>query len=737
MKTTREFNALLRDCNVQAAYEDVSGRRRRASVDALLSLLQSLGVDIDKPAQATGILRARQHARNLQGIEPVHVAWNGGPRPVAITLPSAFGGGQIDYRIECGSQLIERSVRFDSLPLSAENSSRSSDFVSRMLPLPGDLPWGYHRLRLSAEGRILESLIISTPRKAFVRDNAQAAAKKTHRSNGEARRVPRWGVFLPLYALRTRRDWGVGDFTDLSDLMDWVGGLGASDVGTLPLLAAFLDEPYEISPYRPVSRLFWNELYIDVEAIPELKNCAECRELVSSESFRRQIEAQRSSELVDYRTVMKRKREVLEPLSARVFQERFARFAEFQEFVKQNPAVEDYARFRAVCERQRAAWPSWPERLKGGHVDDTDYDPSVANYHLFAQWIAHEQLAGLQSRSTGGASDTHEKASGTQTDGCRLYLDLPIGVDPRGYDVWRHRQMFAPDTSIGSPPDVVFPKGQDWALPPMVPERLRADGYDLFRRVMESSCKFAGRLRIDHVLGFHRLYCIPPGFGADQGAYVRYNADELYAVAILESHRNRCELVGENLGTVPISVDRQIARHGISGMWVAPYELEPGRRAGLSPPPPQHVAMLNTHDMPPLAAWWKAADVEDRVELGLVNGDGAARERDERLVATGQLKDWLQSLDLLTMEDELQGNADPPVLPLLRGIAASEARLLLINLEDLWLETRPQNIPSVSDQRPNWCRKARYRLEEIMRLPEVIEALREANELRKAKEPII
>ncbi|HJQ79194.1 MAG TPA: 4-alpha-glucanotransferase [Lacipirellulaceae bacterium] len=723
MKATREFNALLRDCNVQAAYEDVTGRRRRASVDALLSLLQSLGIEIDRPDQATGILRARQHERSLQGIEPVHVAWNGAPQPIAISLPAAFGGGQIDYRIECGSQIIERSIRFDSLPLSAENSSRSSDFVSRMLPLPGNLPWRYHRLRLTAEGRNFESLIISTPRKAFVRDDAQAAANKTHHSNGEARRGRSWGVFLPLYALRTRRDWGVGDFTDLGELMDWVGALGASDVGTLPLLATFLDEPYEISPYRPASRLFWNELYIDVESIPEMRGCTESRQLVSSDGFRRRIAAQRGSELVDYCEVMKLKREVLAPLAAKFFEERPQRFDELAKFILDNPALIDYARFRAVCERQRASWPSWPERLNSGDVTDRDYDKSILDYHVYVQWIAHEQLAALRRRG--------------EAAGCNLYLDLPIGVDPRGYDVWRHREMFAPETSVGSPPDVVFPKGQDWGLPPMVPERLRAEGYVLFRRVMETSCKFAGRLRIDHVLGFHRLYCIPPGFEADQGAYVRYNADELYAVATLESHRNRCELVGENLGTVPISVDRQIARHGIAGMWVAPYELEPGRRAGLSPPPPQHVAMLNTHDMPPLAAWWKAADVADRIELGLVNGEAAARERDERLIAIGQLKDWLRSLDLPTMEDELQGDADVPVRPLLRGIAASEARLVLINLEDLWLETRPQNIPSVSDQRPNWRRKTRYRLDEIMRLPEVIEALRETNELRKAKEPTI
>ncbi len=732
MKANREFNALLRDCNVQAAYEDVTRRRRRASVDALLALLQTLRVEISEPDDAGKIMRARRHERRLRGIEPVHVAWNGVLRPVVVTLPSAFGGGTVDYHIDCESKAIEGSVKFDALPV-ADNGDRSSDFVSRKLQLPQNLPQGYHRLRINAEGRSLESLIISAPRRAFIRDEMPVAAVESHRANGEAIRRRAWGVFLPLYALRTKQDWGVGDFSDLGALVDWIGRQGGSDVGTLPLLAAFLDEPFENSPYRPVSRLFWNELYIDVESVPELNQCPECRELIASDSFRRRIEAQRNSELVDYREVMILKRQVLEPLSAKFFDERPARFSDFQKFVRENPAVEDYARFRSVCESQRAAWPTWPQQMKDGLVDETDYAKSTSNYYIYVQWVAHEQLAALERRGTHGSTGG---ASGTQAGGCKLYLDLPIGVDPRGYDVWRHREIFGVGASVGSPPDVVFPKGQDWALPPMIPERLRADGYDLFRRVMETSCKFAGRLRIDHVLGFHRLYCIPPGFGADQGAYVRYNADELYAVAILESHRNRCELVGENLGTVPVSVDRQMARHGIAGMWVAPYELEPGRRAGLSPPPPKHVAMLNTHDMPPLAAWWKAVDVNERVELGLVNGEAADREREERFVATGQLKDWLRSLGRLTMEGEPREDNGVPVLPLVRGIAASEARLVLINLEDLWLETRPQNIPSVSNERPNWRRKARYRLDEIMTLPEVIEALRDANKLRRTKEPI-
>ena len=302
---TAEFNALLRDCRVQAGYDDVSGRRRRASLDALLALLRALGVEIRDPSQAAQLLQDRQHQRRLRGVEPVHVAWNGSLRPAVITLPSALAGDSLSYRLDVGNDWIERTHKLDDLPMSADPDGGSSDFVSRRLPLPKKLPWGYHKLQIDAGGQAFHSLIVAAPRKALDRDEAPHGAGPHHQTNGEATKRRPWGCFLPLHALRTERDCGVGDFSALGELMEWVGRLGGSDVGTLPLLAAFLDEPLEVSPYRPASRLFWNELYIDIEAIPELQHSPECRQWVASDGFRQRVEALRNSELVDYRQVMK------------------------------------------------------------------------------------------------------------------------------------------------------------------------------------------------------------------------------------------------------------------------------------------------------------------------------------------------------------------------------------------------------------------------------------------------
>jgi 4-alpha-glucanotransferase len=480
------------------------------------------------------------------------------------------------------------------------------------------------------------------------------------------------------------------------------------------LLAAFLDEPLEISPYRPASRLFWNELYIDVEAVPELHKCQQCTQLIESPEFQASKDTLRMSERVDYREAMRLKRRVLELLAANFFAND-TDLQRMKKFVRKNPHVEDYARFRAAHERQRKSWQDWPVGLKDGRFEQGDYDPSVMNYHLFVQWVANAQLAQLRDESN--------------TLDCYLYLDLPTGVHPEGFDTWRYQQEYVEGASVGAPPDVVFPKGQDWGLPPLHPELGRQNGHELFRKVMQNNCQYAGRLRIDHILGFHRLYCIPRGASATQGAFVRYPAEELYAIAIVESHRWGCELVGENLGTVPSGVDRRMKAHDIAGMWVAPYELEPGRRTMLKAPTHHDVAMLNTHDMPPLAAWWKGLDIDERLDLGLIDGQTVDQECEQRSIAIQHLKKWLHTDGELTKEDEVIED-EPPVSELLRRIASTSARLLLINLEDLWFETRSQNIPGLSTELTNWQRKARFRLEEFRNMSQITNLLREVHALR-------
>src|SRR3990170_1869165 len=496
------LRALARLYGVQTAYDDDARHRRPASPEALQLVLRALGAPLESFRDAAAALRERRESLWKRGVEPVTVAWEGGPAALELRLPADQARGPLACHLRLESGDVEKwavdSARLASVRAVEVEGKR---YVGKRLPLPHRLPWGYHRLTVETHGRLFECMIISAPLRAY----------SSH--DDSARKL--WGVFLPLYALHSGRSWGGGDFADLEGLVEWVAGLGGSVVSTLPLLAAFLDEPCDPSPYAPASRLFWNELYLDVARIPELKDCVPAQALMASGEVQREIEALRASSVVDYRRQMAVKRRVLEELACSFFLEASGRSADFRRFVAANPEVEDYARFRATGERQRAPWPSWSRPLCDGLLTEGDYDEQARRYHLYVQWVAHEQIRALSEHSTHA--------------GVNLYFDLPLGVHPYSYDVWRELEAFVLGVSGGAPPDVVFTRGQDWGFPPLHPEAIREQGYRYVIAYLRHHLQHTTLLRIDHVMGLHRLFWIPKGLEARDGVYVRYPAEELYA----------------------------------------------------------------------------------------------------------------------------------------------------------------------------------------------------------------
>jgi 4-alpha-glucanotransferase len=573
-------------------------------------------------------------------------------------------------------------------------------YIAKRFTLSGKLPYGYHRLNVEAAGRCCQSLVISTSSRAFGFD-----AGKSQRS---------WGVFLPLYAAHSQRSWGAGDYSDLESLATWVGELGGDVVATLPLLCTFLDEPFEPSPYTPVSRLMWNEFYIDVTRLPEMKKSASAQALLESTSVQRDIAMLRESPLVDYKRQMVLKRRVLEVLCRCLFSESSSRLESLQGFVRTHPAVEEYARFRSTLEQRRAPWPSWPQRLRKGQLQKGDYDESTSRYYLYAQWAAQQQVQALLKKAG--------------NDGAKLCLDFPLGVHPHGYDVWRNQNCFVLDVRVGAPPDAVFTAGQDWESPPLHPEKIREQGYGYFIACLRHHMRFASILRIDHVMGLHRLFWIPHGMEPEQGVYVRYPTDDLYAIIALESHRNEAIIEGEDLGTVPPYIRPAMKRHGLYRSYVLQYELSSDSGKGARTVPSRSVASINTHDMPPFAAYWQGFDIEQRMELGLLDRATSRHERKEREFLKRALVKFLQRRGFAQ-----PGSDDPKaiLIAILAFLSASQAQLILVNLEDLWLETEAQNMPGTSDECPNWRRKSRYPVETLFRMPEVVDILQEVDRLRK------
>jgi 4-alpha-glucanotransferase len=704
---SHELKELAGLYGVQTRYTSASGETCVASEAALVPILKSLGADLTNGYAAAAEARLADFAAQL--VEPVCVLWSSAPAMVPLLLRES-DGGTISARLTCedGSR-TNWTANVCDLSVQQITSVGAERYVRRKLALPNRPDLGYHTLEVTWGGQTWTTHVLSAPEQAWLPDGAVPAKS--------------WGVFLPLYALRTERDWGVGDFSDLKSLVTWTQSLGGTVVATLPLLAAFLkNEPYEPSPYSPASRLFWNELFVDVESLAEFRASPAAQALVQSDAFQSRLAASRRAELVDYAGVMALKREVLEILAAELHTSSGTRKAELERLRSSSESgLADYARFRAVCERRGASWWTWPEPLRSGTITPADYDESAAWYHAYVQWVTDEQLRDFSA---------HASASGPG-----LYLDLPLGVNSDSYDVWREREAFAIDMSAGAPPDPFFPGGQCWGFPPLHPERIRASGYRYFRDVIRHHMRHAGILRLDHIMGLTRLYWIPHGISAKEGVYVQYRLAEFCAILCIESHRNRTVLVGEDLGTVPPEIPAAMQRHKIHQMYVAQFSVNPQSTVTLAPAPATSYAGVNSHDMPPFAAFWHGTDIADRLDLGILTAEQGREAEADRAQMRAAMQQFLRG----EVDPRLKGEDATAVLQaILRYLAGGDAPVLLVNLEDLWGETLPQNIPGTWRERPNWRRRARLSLAEICESAGVLSMLQAVDsEVRKTSAEVV
>ncbi len=682
---------------IKTAYLDMNERLRPASTDSLLAVLKAMGAPVSTLQDVPSALREKRLQLWQRPLEPVTVFRNSG----ILTIDLRLLAGSAD--IPMTAALLMENGETKTLYWRGEDASiikscnvEGRKYVTLRLYLPEQLPPGYHTLKMDLKGQIAESLIISAPSRAY---SPTETSEKI------------WGVFLPLYALYSRGSWGAGDFSDMETLMMWISEMGGQMLATLPLLASFFDVKFGSTPYVPASRLFWNEFYLDLERIPEFHESSAAQSLFHSDSFQKEISALRNATTVDYQCQLSLKRKIMEELAEYLYNEKPERFSDLQRYIESDNRIEDYARFRAAGEQHGICWRDWPKRMQDGELREGDYSETIKRYHLYAQWLAQEQIRDLSGKA--------------RKNNLFLYMDLPVGVHPCSYDVWRERDSFVTGVNGGAPPDPVFTSGQSWNFPPLHPENMRNNGYRYIIDCLQCQLKHAGMLRIDHMMNFHRLFWIPQGMENREGVYVGYRADELYAILTLESYRHRSVVIGEDLGMVPPEVRPAMASHGIYRMFVGQYELIAENALGKIPA--HAVASLNTHDMYPFAAFWEEKDIAERQKIKLVDKGEAQKEAKQRR----QMKSAL-----LKMYQEKGGRKDisPDTGAVLRTIlnflANSPAYAVLINLEDLWLEIQPQNVPGTQSDY-NWSRKARYSFEEFSSLREVVDVLREIEMARK------
>lgn len=711
------IDELARLCGVQRSYHDIWGNVREATRETELAFLRAMGVDLDGEETLRRAISERTEGRWIRVLPKVQVArQQHGRARLALTVREEHASRPWIWRcVEEGGREHSGRVVPQELGEPERRHVRGASFARFQWTPPLDLPLGYHHVevRLDEEHAPVERCtLIVAPAKCWVPPALR-----------EGERL--WGPAVQLYALRSARDFGVGDFSDLLQLVSGLGRMGAGFVGVNPLHALFPHNPAHKSPYSPSSRLFLNVLYIDVEAEPDFEECAEARALVSQPEFRERWRAMREARLVDYPGAMALKRPVLE-LMYRHFREQHLRLAdderaqEFRAFLADGgEALEAHARFEALQEHFHAAdasvwgWPVWPEAYRDPR------SPEVARFaethrdrvELFAylQWLAEQQLARAAEVA---------RAVGMPLG---LYVDLAVGVDGAGSEAWGWKDLYATGVSVGAPPDDFALQGQNWGLPPLIPERLVETAYAPFIETLRLNMRRAGALRIDHVMALMRLFWIPPGGKAAEGAYISYPFDDLLAILALESQRHECLVIGEDLGTVPGEVRAALAEHEVLSYRVFLFENdERGEPKAPDAFPRCALVTFSTHDLPTLAGFWKGRDLALRDELGLF----PSHEMRERLHDWRNHQRWaflraLQREGLAPDPARLDPAQWPEVAPeLMRAIHAYVARtpswLMAVQLEDVLGVTEQANLPSTVDEHPNWQRKLPLTVEEIL-----------------------
>ncbi|MEA2002931.1 MAG: 4-alpha-glucanotransferase [Actinomycetota bacterium] len=517
------------------------------------------------------------------------------------------------------------------------------------------LPLGYHQLHLAPD--VPTSLVISAPVTAYPAP------------------LNELGVLAPVYSMRSEHnDTGMGNLSHLNQLADVALVTGATVVGTLPLVATFPDQP---SPYSPASRRAWNETLIDLTAVP---------------GWRGTLPMATGDQLwVDYAKTGNAIRDQIATYAKQTREMPQIR-SQIDQFAAGNPEIALYAEFRARCDEHGRNWRAWPESAGAA--------PDRVDYHITAQWLASDQLSIL--------GDT------LQSRGQYLYLDLPIGCHPDGFDIWAQPEIYA-RASVGAPPDPLFLGGQDWGLPAVVPHQSRLEGHASFVKAVRHQLSIAGLLRIDHVMGLHRMWWVPHGLAATQGTYVMQPTEEMFAIVCLESTRAEAAVVGENLGTVPPAVSDALRSHRLLGMKVA--------QDGLDEPEAADLIALSTHDTPPFAAWWKARDITDAADLGMYDderGDAALASREETIT---YLEKLFSTTGLVETRDAIT-----------EWMATSEAAIALVNIDDLWEEERRQNIPGTDTERPNWRARHAHTMEELAANGNLRSRLENLHEIRQRRE---
>jgi 4-alpha-glucanotransferase len=696
-QSSQSLNTLVSALGIETGYTDVFGRPHTMSEAARDCILKAFGLD---PAHPQAALDAMYFQPERSFLEPAYV----------VTASEIASDVSVTIRY------AQFETRFEWLLSLESGESRQGEFYPNQLPvlgwpvdgtarlqllnLPTDLPWGYHQLTLknTQTGDTDTARFIVTPNQCY-RPEALKHSKL-------------WGPAVQLYSLKSDSNWGMGDLADLDAVIDWCSENGASVIGLNPLHQLFPNNVHHISPYSPSSQTAFNIWYLRPEAVSHYEDATDVQAALASPEWQGRLAQYRQTERVDYAGVLSAKFTILKKLYQSFLAQHVANQTSealaFQEYCENAPApVHHVALFEALQAHFQAqdasifGWPRWPEAYHNPYSDvvrtfSSDHRDEV-NFYLYLQWQMTQQLSRVTARV---------KERGLEIG---LYLDLSVGVDSSGAQVWANRELYALSARVGCPPDALNQKGQDWGLPPIIPQKLREQGYELFVQMLQENMRYAGALRLDHVMGLYRLFWIPAELGATEGTYVKYPFMDLVKLIALESHRNECVVIGEDLGTIVPAVQEAMQNWQMLSYKVLYFEKD-GPDQFTHPSQYTQVALVaaGTHDLPTLQGFWHEDDIRLRTELNLYPSDEMRAEQiAERQVDKQALLNLLHHEGLIS--DEQRTPTETLSTELITAIqvllARSNSALQLVQVEDMLGQREQMNVPGTTTEHPNWCQK--------------------------------
>lgn len=702
MNAAEALDRLAQLAGIEDGWWDFFGQWRPVSVETKKAFLAAMGFAVatdDDVAASLAELETRPWRRWLEPVAVFDTTW--GEPAVTLSVPAARDTQLLTWEIE--DELGGRhagSFQVDSLTWVEERWLDGVLVKRWRLVLPALPVVGYHTLRVSAsDGESASMTIAVAPAHAHV----PAAI-----SQGDGV----WGLATQVYALRTESDWGVGTYKALEQLAAGAAKMGAATIGINPLHALFPAQPQKFSPYAPSSRRFLNLAYLDVESVPEFAECREAKRMFASPGFQANLSRVRGYPMVEYDDVARLALPMLEVLyrwfRAEHLEPGDGRGAAFRAFQQEGgrPA-ELFFTFEALHERfvteGRPYWRHWPEEFRHpanpAVMEWASLNRERVEFFWWLEFLADQQLgAAHQAALDNGAS-------------IGLYRDLGVGIAGDGAEAWLEQDNLSLGVSVGAPPDPLALKGQDWGLIPFNPLALSEAAYAPFIGVMRANMRHAGALRLDHAMSLQRLYWVPPGASADQGAYVRYPVDDLFRLVALESVRNRCMVIGEDLGTVPDGFRERMARTALFAYRVMVFEQRDGRFKRPDEFDENALAIFATHDLPSARGWWNGTDIGRREKLDLYPRPGMAEE--ERAARQGDREKLVRAF----AEQDLLPPDFPPHGPLSDAdaerlaeaahafLSRARSRLMMVQIEDVLALDSQMNLPGTTDQHPNWRRR--------------------------------